>query len=692
MFEIDSERQVLSTFEQMVQHFEGIDTEVRDKLAESWGADAASPDALATVWMDHPNRVADQLMADAIESGCAPALADLVLEHSLPLERDWFEPSLRLPLTQLGMIPGDPTGPDDDHPFVFPAGLAAALADRVEGERPSLAVLLGRSDADRIDGLLDTYDLDSGGSPLHRMARIMDLLSGRDALDTVLEQLPNQDWLGPAVMILELGGNCYWREIFGVEADDDNQDEKVVALMGADQRDRERELAERLIDLGVIFRLDESDRPWPMIAVPEELWPAVWSEGREWIAEWLGVTHNDLIESSTAEAAPDDTPDFQNVAKWLACETNLEPLTVDNRQPTDTTRQRLDDTAKGSLRDIWPKVWDLAIESSVLSITGEGELDLGRDADTMLNASSREVASGLLQEWSSGYLGRSVDAELAGAWGLDETWRRQAVELLNARHGFVPVWFDNEGVPQENTGAGCLRNLEDDRMELTLQEVELVNGVVWTAKLLWLDLISLLDSDRGYHEAVLSDLLRMCAAMSVYSRLGDLMHDPRAYFYLPVQRPSLLNSPMHVDEFDAWVADIFDRLFEPLGLVSVDQSAADTRSNADDAAPQTPDGSEPRSVEAGRRIWLETSMPVIDGPVGWPESEREEMLRFILGEDFEWNRNDTATGAHLSAVSGGDGNGAEERLDLSADLQHLLDRTQTRHIVSCDGGTMVLRD
>jgi hypothetical protein len=681
MFEVGSDTPFVTTFEQMVTHFESVADDTRHQIAQDWQADGHAPEDLADAWMRRPDELAEHVVEAATQAGCRPALSDLVFEHSLPLEPTWLDPQTRIPIANLGLLP-DITAQET---FVFPDGLAAALSKHLQGRRPSLAVLLGRASEQRIDNLLDVYDLDTDGSWLRRASRIIDTLSAPDALDLILDHLPSEDWLGPALMVLELGGTCYWREVFGVEAEGQQGGDNVVALMGADQRDREREIADRLIDLGLIVKLDEREQPWPMIAVPEELWPAIWQKGRRWVGDWLHVTHQNLT-GAASEGAPDsDPPSFQSVAKWLACETVAQPLGTEDGQPDELARQRLDAHASEGLSDVWPRVWDLALESSVLSIDEDRQVDLGRDADSLLNSPSRDLSRGFLYEWCSGYLGGTADRNLNQALGVDETWRQHAAEMMRGRQQFRPLWFNNEGVDKENTGAGCLRNLNDnEQLELVLQEIELLTTTVWRAKLLWLDLLTLLPDERWYHESLLADLLRMCAAMSMHARIGQLAHDPRAFFYIPAQRPSLLNSPLHLDEFDLWTADILDHLLEPLGLVHVGTHPMSSPNTSD-----SPDDSD-RDRAAERSVWFDTPIPIIDSPASWAEEDRRQLLEFIFGEEINWRDNRNERGGHLSAVKPFSDDSQGERVDLSADLQHLLDRADGRKIRACDAETLWL--
>ncbi|MFB6372725.1 MAG: hypothetical protein ABEN55_06350, partial [Bradymonadaceae bacterium] len=104
---------------------------------------------------------------------------------------------------------------------VVPGALAALVAPRLTDTRPSFAILLGKEDDQRVRQLAREYELSEEGSKVEVVLRLMDFMTQPDTIEDLLARVANPDWLGVAMMILELGGICYWQEVFGFEIDDE---------------------------------------------------------------------------------------------------------------------------------------------------------------------------------------------------------------------------------------------------------------------------------------------------------------------------------------------------------------------------------------------------------------------------------------------------------------------------------------
>jgi len=517
------------------------------------------------------------------------------------------------------------TSPFRDRDVALPGALAAMLADELEDTRPSLAVLLGRSDRERLDTLAECYDLATTGSRVEVTLRLMDFFAAPEVLKQMLGRIPNPDWLGSPIMVVELGGVCYWQEVFGYEFGGDDEEDgggDVVPLMREEERFEEKRMAERLVETGFIYRIDSFETDFEMVAVPEELWEPVWSVGRGWLVDWARRAFHGLRDRGASAGDSPDAPHLQDVGTWLVCEAATGELTLDEGDPHPETVEALRETAGDPDWEL-ERYLDVLFDLSILRRGVDGFMTLGTEYESLLEMERPDFVRDALYEWCGGFVGAEFEERLPKAFGLDESWREQALEILRARGEFIPQWMSFEGVEQERTGAGCLRETAANSPELLARELSIVNGYVWSSKMLWLDMLSMVEPGRTYPLAAWVELEQMIASIGLFSQLGHLIEDPREYFYLPVQRASFVTDPFHTSEFEHWIGEVVDGLLEPLGVAA-------------------------RDDEEGVRL-LDDDLR-IESPPGWSDEERERSLGEILGrDDFEFSI-PTTGGRPLEAV------------------------------------------
>jgi len=656
---VDTETSPVNHFGVLVEYLSEYPDAQRHDLADLYGAPGPSPDQLARTWCREPVRFSRRVDETVGAGPAREALREVVYEHDIPLELDWMGAAAEQRLVEAGILNELVTSPFRDREVALPGALAVLLADELEDTRPSLAVLLGRAERERLDSLAREYEVAETGSRVEVCLRLMDLFASPRALEEIAGHLPDPDWMSSAVMVLELGGVCYWQEVFGFDIGGEESDGDVVPLMGEEERSQERRIARRLVDVGLLYRFEVPDSPHEMVAVPEEIWEELWSVGRGWLADWTRRAFFGMRDLGASISAEPDAPDLQTVGKWLVCEAANARLVLDDGDPAPSVLEDLSERAGDPDWDLEAYL-ELLFELSILRRGVDGFIALGAEYEKLLDMRREEFVLDALYEWCGGFVGAGFEERLPKALGLDESWREQALEILRARREYTPQWMSFEGVEQERTGAGCLRETAENSPELLARELQILNGYVWSAKMLWLDLVSLAEPERSYSIDSLVELEQMAASVCLFSQLGYLLEDPREYFYLPVQRASFLTDPFHTSEFERWLEEVVRGFLEPLGVAAI---AADDR------------------------IYLATDQIRIESPPGWSEADRERLLGEILGrEEFEFTAG--ATGRRpVEAVEGTGPGIGEEPTEVSLDrpVEEVLRVARGRPIERFDG-------
>ncbi len=591
--------------ERLIEHFASFARQERDALVRLYGAPTSNPDDLAEHFITAVDHVREVLLRELkVDSDAYRLMEDLAYDHDLLVDVSWSGRSARRRLFELGLV-ARPDTTHRAHQLEMVAAMAAVVAPLLRGMTTTIPTLLASRDAAYIARVAKSWDIHAP-TPLEQVLRLSQHLASPDRGEDLVELLGAGDYVGAALMALELGGACFWQEVFGHDLDQNPEfGGNVVPLMRSDEREYERHIADTLLDHGVIFRLDEPDRA-PLAVVPEELWSTLWTIGRAWMMEWTAVTFSDLSEGGQRRSLDVEPVDYQAALKWFVCEADRGSLAVADVGLTDGSIDRLVEVG-GHDRDFWSGRTRLAIELSALRPRRSGEVVENPTFRRVLDLPRMPFIRQVLFDWCTGYVGFEADRGLCGAIGLDDTWRLEVITMLTQRKEFVPLWMQHPGVEARTTGCGCIRNAGDSEAEQLMMEVGLTNGLVWSAKLVWLDLLSFLEGQMWYPRALLVELLQLAAGFAIFSQLTHVLEEPNMSYYLPVQRASLACDEYCLPQFEGWFDTIVQGLLVPLGIGVLS--------------------------EDGQYLWLQTAGLRVESPPGLPDDTRERLMQEIFADD-----------------------------------------------------------
>lgn len=654
-------------FEALVEHIGAFGEKRRERFAELYAAETAKPVDIALQWCRHPDEFADVVEAQLGDTEARWVLEQLVQEHDMAVDIGWVDQEVRDELVELGLIRPPSRRRKERNLAIVPGAIAAMLAGRISGTRPTLPMLLGRACDDEVVALAEQYGISTEGSTVETILRMSDIFATPDFLDIVLSRLPNPDWIGGAMMTLELGGICYWREIFGHDLDEGPDEDNVVPLMRSDERDEQREIADLLLEMGVLFKIEGDEAEHALVALPEELWFGLWTLGQSWMLDWTSLAFTELEAAAVRQQHHGLDWDLQSVFKWLFCEAERDQLAGDHA-PTAETIASLEARTEGVEID-WDSVFAIGRDMGIIEPDRlgyrqppKGLLVKGGFGDFLVGMPRPRFVRECVSSWMLGRVGTLVDRHMPQAVGLDEQWRQRLNDIFSEHTGKEIAWWQYEGVGHVETGAGCLREIDEDDEELVMLELELVNTCLTLAKMHWLDLLSVLEADEWYSMGQLAELLQWSASFALFSQLGHIVHDPAVNFYFPLQRPSFLSFPMHADAFAEWCEDIVRHLLVPLDVAEV----------SDD----------------GHRVWLDTGRLRVPLPKDWPEEPRLNFMREVLGEpDFEVDVPEINSTALHSVPQMAD----DDAVDLSQPADAVLEACKGREITSFDGKALRLQ-
>lgn len=645
--------------ERLLEHFASFSASEREALAALYGATGPLPQALAERFITQPEVVRAVIAHELPEDSDARRLMeDLAYDHDLFLDVSWTGRGPRRRLFDLGLV-ARPARGQSTNQLEMVGAIAGVVAPLLPGVATTAVTLLAACDDATIDRVADAWDIHAP-SRLERVFRVSQHLAAPQRSDDIVELL-GADLLGAALMALELGGICFWQEVFGHDLDQNPEfGNNVVALMRSDERDYERHIADTLLDHAVLFRVESEGRS-PLAVVPEELWPTLWEVGRAWMMEWISARVDDLRSSAARRMLTQEVEDFQATIKWFTCEADRETLAMSPAGPSEATTAHLTEVG-GRTPEHWATRVRLAAELRALNLaSSEWKLTSEPAFRSVLDMPKSSFVRELLLEWCTGYAGFDADAALPRAFGLDDVWRCEAIEFLDGRDEFIPRWMLHEGVDPNSTGSGQIRNPGESTPEQLEIEVALTNGIMWSAKLVWMDLLSMLESHMWYPREALIDVLGLTTGLAVFSQLYRVLEEPNMGYYLPVQRASLLLDDFSVSHFTDWFDAILDGLFVPLGIAVVEE-----------------DG-----------VWLDTTALRIETPPGMVDDNRRDVLRAIFDAPdmpFEIVRPHASTLHRVDTAPAGD------TIDLDLPLQTVRDLLGDRRIVRFDGRRIFVDD
>src|SRR5690554_6873818 len=154
--------------ERLVAHLGEFSERQRTKMAELYDADDSEPESIARAWLKQPQVFVDVVKEHVTPRSAWRVLEELVLEHDIGLSIGWSTIKSRQILQRLG-IAKTQRSEDGDFFAVVPGAIAAMLATEIEGQRPSLIMLLGRVSDEELARLESLYRLEPLGSRVERV-------------------------------------------------------------------------------------------------------------------------------------------------------------------------------------------------------------------------------------------------------------------------------------------------------------------------------------------------------------------------------------------------------------------------------------------------------------------------------------------------------------------------------------------
>ncbi|MBA2663239.1 MAG: hypothetical protein H0U74_13180 [Bradymonadaceae bacterium] len=644
-------------FSALVEYLDEFSERQRQLMATAYGAPSAFAVDIAQTWFADPEAFLAVVDKKIGSTQAWRLLEEMAFEHDLPVEVDWIAKRFRTRLADLGLLNAQRADNKVLEGYV-PAVIAALLAPKLRGVRPSLPILLGRKSHAELLELARANDVSTSGSKLDVVMALSEHFALPETVDALMNRLPDPEWIAAAMMVLELGGICYWQEIFGYDLDTNiGEERKVVPLMRSHERDEERHIAETLVEIGILYRVEDEDSPYPMVAVPEELWTGLWRLGRGWLLEWTANTFYALSDQAMRKVVAVEPEDLQAALKLVIVEAEHQKLALDEDEPSAAMLAHFEAISDRAAA-YWEPVLSIGLEMRVLDDDPHQNLLPGVEHRTLLDMNRAAFIRQALMEWCTGFAASKADEHLGVAIGLDDSWRERVLALLIEREEFVPLWMHYEGVPSNTTGAGCLRNIEDGVDEMLLMEMGLTNGFVWSIKLIWLDLLSMIEAERWYTIGALTEMFQLTACMAMFSQLIHLLEHPHFSFYLPLQRASFFTDAYHGEQFQSWVYDVLRNLFIPLGLAVLSEDE--------------------------ESVWIDSKNLRIESPTGWPDEQRIELLRELLDDDKLDFRIPSATRPGLRSVSNALEK-PEKGVNLSEPIDVVRKQLKGKKVVRFDG-------
>ncbi len=652
--------------DELILHFSELSESRKQAVAEIYGQNDPSARELAELVMGGP-----EPLRRAVEHRIRGAkgwhfFREMVINHNRALRVAGASSQQRGPLMELGLLA---TGVDEQGRQVatMPAGIAMVFAEEARGHRASMPLLLSTQSEERLDALAQTWGVDQGGSRGETILALADTFRRSETFDAILERLPNEDWLGDALTVLELGGTCFWPQVFGFDAEDYAMKggDNVVPMMDREMRRQQQEVAERLLELGVLIRFEievgKEDLP-PMVAVPQELWPPFLDQGMSWLEGWVHQAMAGASHHSVEASGEMDQGDLVGVAKWLCLEADRGRVEVTGEGLVQSLQRDLSETYQGDR--------PLDLEATVAWLRrlrvlegDRGALKVNAEKASGLDEEGEVFVEALLSNWIAGASGSEADEDLAAAIGLDSDWQGQINARRHQYADLVPRWMEHEGVEAQLTGAGCLRDPGTAPEEVLQFELLMTIKYAARTKLLWLDALSRLPRGRSVPMVGVVDLLRTAAAYSSFEKIGQVLSSHPAQIYLPFQRSSVLMDPRHLEVMETWVEKVFDRLLVPLGVADRDEEREMVRlKNEGLKVELLPDWVTEGLGRASEKVFKEGETPE-------PEPSK----------------------VSLRAVHSG-GNGQSRRLPITVELQELRRQIESSSIEAFDGEHILLSD
>ncbi len=579
------------SFKELVHHFEGFSEEERARLSRLYQSSSKEPSALAMSICLAPERILELVALHGLSAQAQDLLGGLLHEHGVEVQiHGAYGDNLNAlkELRDFGFL----VWPDEKRDLlapltlIFPSVFVLVFHEMVEPSRPSLFLLSSVLSDDDVRALCKRYLL-SMGNRVVMLMELADLFHGEGAISKILELLEHPDEIGPAITALELGGMCYWQDVFGfdesgqVPEENDISVANVLPMVNDKLLGEQRKIADKLLDLGVIFKMNLDHAEFSMLAVPEELWINLWTLARDWIVGWIEGTFLDLSgQAVSMMVAPGvDVNKAQSESMFMLAKCIVVVLVSHKQLTPDALYEELVRQGWELSHTTFDLLWMMCCRVELITqSTQDDQIILSPGSVDRLSLLERSF-DGFVQEilcaWSLGQSTHELEREVGRAVGLDESWRVGALPIIEQvleEQGDLdkcPGWILCEGIEHEMTGMGYLRDLDQLMEALAVSEFATANSILGTTRSLWLDILSQLEEDRWYSMELLSGLLQYVLAASLLHHLAHLFEHPEMSQYIPLQRPDYLILPVHVNGLKDWVDIIVHELFVPFGLASV---------------------------------------------------------------------------------------------------------------------------
>ncbi len=651
---------ISSQREQFTEHFASFTEAQRKAMADLYKAKTPKAEDLVAAVLADPERVRTVARRE-IKGGMGWRIVEQVtVEHDLGCLLDWGPAKARKALTRLGlakieMAEGQPVA-------VMPGPMAAIFAGETSGVRGSMALLLGRASAERVAELAEIWGVSTAGSKEEQILDLIDRFVEPSFIDELLETLPTPDWLGDALMVMELGGVSYWQQIYSYDVDGGSDgDAKVVPLMRNEDREGQRSVAELLMKMGVLFRVPPEDDQPAMLTVPEELWMGVWQVGVDWMLDWTAQASMGLRDQALGRRNGVPPAGLQPVIKWLLAEAAQGRLRWQEEGISEESVEVLSEVVRDGEADL-VRWWQLGAEGRLIGLEPDGGVKPGERLG-LLEKSRGEFARELLLGWCLGSFGGMADQAMGVALGLDQTFLKRALRVYQREGHEFPLWFLSPGLESGMTGGGWLREEGTGTDGEVVFESQILGAFVMQVKLTFLDIVSLLEPGRYYPVRALSEVLQSIGGLISFLQLRVVLENQPPAIYLPFQRTSFLMDPTNLLRFEEWVEELADEVLIPLGVAAWD--------------------------EKRESLWLETGNLRVPTPEGLPAEHRGQFLGEIFDEEvpFEVPEERPAGLREVAPVV----DSTAREVSLQVPLAAVLEATADREILEFDLRAGVVR-
>jgi hypothetical protein len=608
------------------------------QIAQQWSLPSPEPEVLFHGLTHDAARF--QAHVKTLLQGLTPhtrdLLIDLAQDHGYPLLLHPEDRNARLLLSRWGLIypcPADwPTAPlnpsELQSAWVMPVEIAILLVPLIPVYRTNLAFLLALQPEEQLHKLIHNTDTPKLDNRLEQILALAKRLQDPGLLRALLEDPAWFDHLVTLQIVLEWHGACYPNELFSFAWGDDT----VRPLAGRGQKDFERNIADDLDRLGLLFRYTypgPEGRPGheaeEMLVLPEELGPTLWDVLRSLqespLVGWLQL-HGGWSAQRAAASLP-LALDPTDQLKALLCVLDATPLGLDpDDKLSPPSRAKLEslldpDSPQGVP---WQHLTSLGLAAQVLAVDPKRRALLPGPQAHVLEQDPAAWSQAALQRWVWGQGPAALDEAQNLALGLSQRWLDEVGPLLRraqpkalpmeawwglaslmAEGAAPPDWPQPPVRPWKETPSWMLApGFESDadvwcgypragaESDKLLQEICVVEAIVGCMRHLLLDLLSGLPPQTLLQTHELAAFVQDTAALAVHLGLGAMFFDASAQLFVPIRPPSFLSEANAVEPFEQFTAALLEHLWLPAGVMAPTRNEGEYRLLSDRIRFQSP--------------------------------------------------------------------------------------------------------